>query len=107
MPNISIRGIDQHTADEIRRIAASNGRSMQAELRLLLRRFADLPWESQLANYPAAMLPLPRWYTDLRRTSVDFVRLSPALLPPRRSVFRILDLPMQSVDTHPQRGVAA
>ncbi|NJC22590.1 plasmid stability protein [Arthrobacter pigmenti] len=107
MPNISIRDVDQHTADEIKRIAASNGRSMQVELRLLLRRFADLPWESQLANYPVAMIPLPRWYTDLQRTSIDFVRLSPALLPPRRSAFRLLDLPAQSRDAHAQQKVAA
>lgn len=94
MPNISIRGVDQHIVDELRRIAASNGRSMQAELRLLLQRFADLPWESQLATCPIAMMPLPRWYVDLWSVRTDFTNLKPAHLPARRATFRLLELPL-------------
>ena len=54
MPSISIRNVDQHTLDELKRIAASNGRSLQAELRALLDQFAALPWESLLADYQLA-----------------------------------------------------
>lgn len=88
MPNISIRGVDQHTVDELKRIAASNGRSMQAELRILLGHFASLPWESRLADSPFSMLPLPRWYTELARIQLDFAGLSIDRLPARRSPFR-------------------
>lgn len=95
MPNISIRDVDQNTLEEVKRIAAANGRSMQAELRLLLKRFAELPWETQLGTYPVAMLPLPRWYTDLWSVRADFIRLSADHLPPRRSSFRALTLPLQ------------
>jgi hypothetical protein len=90
MPNISIRGVDQPTVDELKRIAASNGRSMQAELRILLGHFASLPWESRLADCPVSMLPLPRWYTELSEIRLNFAGLSLDRLPARRSPFRSL-----------------
>lgn len=96
MPSISVRGVDQHTLDELKRIAASNGRSMQAELRLLLHRFAALPWESRLADCPVSMMPLPRWYTDLVDVRTDFDGLTIDHLPRRRSPFRTLPVPASS-----------
>ena len=76
MPSISIRNVDQHTLDELKRIAASNGRSLQAELRALLDQFAALPWESLLADYQLSMMPLPRWYTDLADVRIELPRFT-------------------------------
>ncbi|GAA2175596.1 hypothetical protein GCM10009784_18600 [Arthrobacter parietis] len=106
MPSISIRNVDQHTLDELKRLAASNGRSLQAELRALLDQFAALPWESRLADYPLSMMPLPRWYTDMADVRIDFAGLTISQLPPRRSPFRMLRepiptaLPGSSAATH-------
>ena len=97
MPSISVRGIDQTTLDELKRIAASNGRAVQAELRALLLQFAALPWESRLADYPLPMLPLPRWYTDLADVRMDFAGLTMDQLPPRRSPFGILTVEVRSL----------
>ncbi|GAB3546361.1 hypothetical protein GCM10027404_06630 [Arthrobacter tumbae] len=94
MPSISVRDVDQHTLDELKRIAASNGRSLQAELRALLDQFAALPWESRLADYPFSMMPLPRWYTDLAEVRTDFAGLTISQLPRRRSPFRMLREPL-------------
>lgn len=97
MPSVSVRGVDQHTLDELKRIAASNGRSVQAELRALLKQIAALPWESRLGDDPLPMLPLPRWYTDLANVRMDFAGLTLDQLPPRRSPFRMLTARVRSL----------
>lgn len=106
MPSISVRGVDQHTLDELKRIAASNGRSVQAELRALLKQFAALPWESRLADYPLPMLPLPSWYTDLADVRMDFVGLTTDPLPPRRSPFRMLTVQALSLTQNPRVDIS-
>jgi hypothetical protein len=106
MPSISVRGVDQHTLDELKRIAASNGRSVQAELRALLEQFAALPWESRLADCPLPMVPLPRWYTDLADVRMDFAGLTTDLLPARRSPFRMLTVQVRSLSQNPRADTA-
>lgn len=107
MPSISVRGIDQHTLDDLKRIAASNGRSVQSELRLLLQQFAALPWESRLADCPVLMMPLPRWYADLVDVRMDFAGLTAGQLPQRRSPFRMLTEPVRSMPQSPQADATA
>ncbi len=88
MPSVTVRQLEPELVDELKRIAAANGRSLEAELRLLLKRFVDLPWESRVASLPVAMLPTPRWYTELWEVQLDFGFIALNLLPPRRSRFR-------------------
>ena len=66
MPNITLRQIEPAVVDQIKVIAAQNGRSMQQELRLLVNRFASLPAESRQALTPLAALQVPEWYTKRR-----------------------------------------
>lgn len=41
MPPLTIRGLDQETIDRLKARAAANGRSLEAELRLILQATSD------------------------------------------------------------------
>ncbi|WP_035763579.1 hypothetical protein [Arthrobacter sp. H20] len=88
MPNLTIRQVDADVVDQIKVIAAHNGRSMQQELRLLVNRFVNLPIESRRALTPIAALPLPEWYTKLWNVRLSVGAVPNSALPLRKSQFR-------------------
>ena len=103
MPNITLRQIEPTVVEQIKVIAAQNGRSMQQELRLLVNRFASLPAESRQSLTPLAVLPVPEWYTKLWNIRLDIGTVPDAALPQRKSPFRRLELGQARVG-QPQSG---
>ncbi|MHA7292375.1 FitA-like ribbon-helix-helix domain-containing protein [Arthrobacter sp. HLT1-21] len=93
MPNLTIRQVDSDVVNQVKVIAAQNGRSMQQELRLLVNRFVSLPVESRRALLPIAALPLPEWYIKLWHIRTDIGSVTHTALPVRRSQFRHLEMP--------------
>ena len=103
MPNITLRQIEPTVVEQIKVIAAQNGRSMQQELRLLVNRFASLPAESRQSLTPLAVLPVPEWYTKLWNIRLDIGTVPDAALPQRKSPFRRLE-PGQAGVGQPRAG---
>ncbi len=67
MPSLTVRYLEPEVLRELRILAARNGRSMQAELKIMILRHMDSP-EAQAedpARIPIALLKVPKWYDEL------------------------------------------
>lgn len=86
--SVTVRQLSTGVVDQVKLIAASNGRSMECELRMLIVRFVDLPVESCRELLPLAVLPLPVWYEGLWEYRTLIGATDRSSLPKRVSAFR-------------------
>ncbi len=83
MPTFTVRYLEPEVLGQLRVLAARNGRSMQAELKIMILRHLDSPavQAEDPARIPIALLKVPKWYDELFEVWGLAFALSEAELP--------------------------
>ena len=92
MASVTVRNLEPGTVNELKVLAARNGRSMQVELRRMILRHLDSPaaQAEDASKVPLALLEVPEWYKQLFEVRATAFGLLDAKLPTWSSPMRQL-----------------
>jgi plasmid stability protein len=95
MASVTVRNLEPGTVNELKVLAARNGRSMQVELRRMILRHLDSPsaQAEDASKVPLALPEVPEWYSQLFEIRATAFGLRDAKLPRWTSPMRQLGRP--------------